>query len=441
MNMLRAFVLSCLGGQLAAQDTAWLIRDVSVRPSPRAGHVLAFQDHTGRTVLFGGGLVMDETWQWDGQNWNFIPLATRPAPQVNAAMAYDSDRRRTVFFGGNAAGYANDTWEWDGTIWLQRSPQSRPRGRANHSMVYDRFRRRTVLYGGLDDLGNFLDDTWTWDGTDWTLVAAGSPPGRYWHAMAFDEARDVTVLFGGGSSQMLFNDTWEWNGSAWRNATVLPAPRARVGHAMAYHAVRQRVVLFAGHAMFGGGVLNETLEWDGASQNWVPIFPLATPGPKWQHRMVYDRWRSRMVVFGGFNNFGPLTDETWSFSEVPLTATPAQPAPGQTITLLLNSVRDPGAGYVLACSFSRVPGIPAHPDGRVVSLGLDPLLQWSVGSLVPPFLGFLGGLNASGWAQASILLPTEPALAGLRFFVSGLTYDTQSVRTVLNEVELRVRSP
>ena len=431
---------SFLTGPLAAQDTAWFFRDVSIRPSARSGRTLTFLEHLGKALLFSN-TSSNDTWEWNGSSWTQLSPATSPPIRIGAALVYDPNRRVSVLFGGGVLAPTDETWEWIGTNWAQKNPVQRPIPRSDHAMVFDPIRQRVVLFGGLDNrFGRFLDDTWTWDGTDWTQVATGNPPGRYQHAMAFDEARGVVVLFGGGSSQTLFNDTWEWDGTVWRDVTRFPAPRSRVGHAMAYHAVRQRVILFAGHTMFGGGVVDETWEWNGVSRTWVPLFPLSTPGPKWLHGMVYDRWRSRMIVFGGYNNFAPVTDETWTFSEIPLTAWPADPTPGQTIILLLNSVRDPGAGYLLGCSFSRVPGIPILPDGRVISLGPDPLLFWSMGSLTPPFLGFQGGLSASGWAQASILLPGEQALAGVRFFVSGFVYDAQGVRTVLNEVELRVRS-
>jgi hypothetical protein len=429
---------SFLTGSLAAQDTAWLFRDVSVRPSPRSGRTLTFQGHSGKALLFSENILSNDTWEWDGADWTLLTPAISPLRRHGAAAAYDPSRRKTVLFSGETGlAPTNDTWEWDGINWQQKNPVHRPSPRVGHAMVFDPVRQRVVLYGGLDD-GRLPDDTWTWDGTDWTQVAIGSPPGRQFHAMAFDEARAVVVLFGGISMQGLLNDTWEWDGSTWRNVTLSPAPRPRLQHAMAYHTVRHRVILFGGNAQFGGGFLNETLEWDGASRTWILLQPVANPGPRINHGLVYDRWRSRMVLFGGF--YSSNLDETWTFSEIPLTAWPVDPTPGQTITLLLNSVRDPGAGYVLACSFSRIPGIPILPDGRVISLGPDLLLFWSMGSLVPPFLGFQGGLNGSGWAQASILLPAEPALGGLRFFVSGFVYDALGVRTVLNEVELRVRS-
>lgn len=429
---------SFLTGPLAAQDTAWLFCDVPVRPSPRSGRTLAFQDHSGRTLLFSENTSLNDTWEWNGEAWTLLSPATSPPRRHSAASAYDPNRRRTVLFSGQVfPPPPDDTWEWDGVNWERKNPVHRPSMRVGHAMVYDPVRQRVVLYGGLND-GFLPDDTWTWDGTDWTQVATGNPPGRQFHAMAFDEARGVVVLFGGITWLGLLNDTWEWDGSTWSNVTLFPAPRARLMHAMAYHAIRQRVILFGGNAQFGGGFLNETLEWDGASRTWIPLQPVTRPGPRMLHGMVYDRWRSRMVLFGGF--YPSNLDETWTFSEIPLTAWPADPTPGQTILLLLNSVRDPGAGYLLGCSFSRVPGIPILPDGRVISLGPDPLLFWSMGSLTPPFLGFQGGLSASGWAQASILLPGEQALAGVRFFVSGFVYDAQGVRTVLNEVELRVRS-
>jgi hypothetical protein len=259
--------------------------------------------------------------------------------------------------------------------------------------------------------------------------------------MAYDEARSVVVLFGGSAfGGPYLNDTWEWDGSSWQQVGVPSAsPQPRVDSAMAYHAHRRRVILSGGNAAFGGGIRDDTWEWDGTTRTWTPLAPLTTMGPRWFHNMVYDRWRSRMVAFGGYRGLGgPEVNETWTFQEVQVAATPTQPTPGQTVALTLDSQRDPGAAYLLAASFGRFPGIPLPGDPRVVSLVPDALLGWSVGSLAPPFLGFQGGLDASGRAAASILLPPEPAIRGILFFVSGVTYDLTGLRTVFTEVEIRI---
>jgi len=82
-------------------------------------------------------------------------------------MAYDAARRQVVLFGGvnpNSGVLLNDTWVWDGSNWTQKSPQTSPPAREGHAMAYDIARGRVVLFGGLDAKMNTLNDTWLWDG-------------------------------------------------------------------------------------------------------------------------------------------------------------------------------------------------------------------------------------------------------------------------------------
>jgi hypothetical protein len=303
-------------------------------------------------------------------------------------------------------------------------------------MVFDPIRGRMVLFGGAGD-GLFHGDTWLWSGSDWTLVATEGPVPRAYHGMAWDETRGVILLFGGSAwPSTSLNDTWEWDGASWLDVSAPGSPSARRYHALVGHPVRGRVVLSGGWTL-PGGMLDDTWEWDGARRTWSPVLPRATIGGRFQHQVVYDRWRSRLVAFGGF--YTGLVNETWTFLELHLDAIPPQPAAGQSVAFMLASARDPGVPYVLAASFARAPGLPVHPDGRVLSLARDPLFDWSAGALLPPFLGFQGALDASGRTKAAVEIPPVPALAGLRFYVAGVAYDPQFVRTVFTEIEVRVR--
>ena len=50
-------------------------------------------------------------------------------------MAYDSKRGRTVLFGGSAGNVnLNDTWEWDGQDWTQVADTGPP-ARGGHAML------------------------------------------------------------------------------------------------------------------------------------------------------------------------------------------------------------------------------------------------------------------------------------------------------------------
>ncbi len=123
-----------------------------------------------------------------------------------------------VLFGGvrnepHGGRLADDTWEWDGAQWEQRTPAHSPSGRYFHAMTYDPVRSRTVLFGGTADVRQPLqlsNETWEWDGEDWTqLTLTTSPPARCLHALAHDMRRRGVVVFGGAVAQDVgASDTW-----------------------------------------------------------------------------------------------------------------------------------------------------------------------------------------------------------------------------------------
>lgn len=401
-----------------------------------ANQAMAWDGSNGQVVLFGGyilsqGRQNDDTWLWDGVAWWTMGNMVRPRGRSYAAMCYDLHRRKVVLFGGDpgGGGALNDTWEWDGTTWNESLPAHRPPGHSSNArMAFDAVRGVTVLFG----LG-----TWLWNGTDWSQATVMEPAWRVLHRVAFDERRGVIVLFGGTSLGSLLNDTWEWDGTRWQEVgTPTFSPRPRHSHMMAYDAERGRVVMHGGFLGLGPGFSNETWEWDGDARIWRQLAPLNVPPVKANADMAYDYARGRLVLFAGLEitPFTPV-NTTWTLLEVPLRGTPVRPLPGQSVALSLSVPQDPSIPYVLACSFNRAPGLPVGGI-RLLSLSPDPLLLWSLGSLVTPFLGFLGALDGTGTGQASIQVPSNGGLTGTRFFTSGLTFGGAGVRTVFNEVEV-----
>ncbi|HEX5051755.1 MAG TPA: hypothetical protein VFZ65_08290 [Planctomycetota bacterium] len=153
-------------------------------------------------------------WQWDVA-WSPVPSATLPPNRENTALVHDALRHRVVLFGGVRQVGANrivqdDTWEWDGADWQQRAPSHVPPRRERHAMAYDPVRQRVILSGGYDSTFPPLPpyaDTWQWDGVDWLQLAPATvPPARSGHAMAFDEVQRQIVLFGASTVQL--QDTW-----------------------------------------------------------------------------------------------------------------------------------------------------------------------------------------------------------------------------------------
>lgn len=317
-------------------------------PPPLYGnrYPAVFDRARGRMVVAGGnvGDFKFETWEWSGVGWvRAFADPTYPALRYRSALAYDARRRRVVMFGGRdgVSSSRDDTWEWDGRQWQQVLTPTSPPARHSHALTYDAARGKIVLFGGtnLDFVyhGNDFADTWEYDGVTWTQVTpATSPPVMRNHVMTYDPNLGVTVVFGSGG-------LWEYDGSTWRDqsAAVPTGLRDRNDAAAVYDPMRKRVVVFGGHD--GNGVImTSTLEWDGSTLTEIPGTPsmplvsgdydtakqrvvgvvaqpsgqfevwvragttwslasppAASPPGREQHAMAYDPVRDRVVLFGG----------------------------------------------------------------------------------------------------------------------------------------------
>jgi hypothetical protein len=129
--------------------------------------------------------------------------------------------------------------------------------------------------------------------------------------MAYDSALGVSVLFGGSTSSGLSADTWEWNGSSWTRLNVAASPPPMVWTAMAYDSMRSRLVLFGAFNQFGLWV-SETWEFDGSA--WTQQHPASAPSPRTGPAMAFDSIRSRTVLFGGRDSTtGVRQNDTWEW--------------------------------------------------------------------------------------------------------------------------------
>src|SRR5262245_21597156 len=86
------------------------------------------------------------------------------------------------------------------------------------------------------------------------------------------------------------------------NWSQLGPPPGRFGHASAYDPIRGRMLVFGGTTKFGSGQNADllSLSLSGTDPLWVPIHASGTsPTGRYEHTMVYDPVRDRMLVFGG----------------------------------------------------------------------------------------------------------------------------------------------
>ncbi|MFT5130358.1 MAG: hypothetical protein ACI8W8_003989 [Rhodothermales bacterium] len=204
-----------------AQDTwewdgsSWTRIETATSPTARQRASMSFDSTRHVMVLYGGdqnGSPSADTWEYSGSNWAFISTANSPGPRSEAAMAYDPVRQQTVFFGGTESGgpsgSRDETWVYDGANWQQRSLASIPPKRLAHVAAWSASRGTVMMGFGVDSFGA-RNDFWEWNGTSWSeLHPATTAPARSDCAMAFDEGQNAMLLFGGAGSSSLLDDTW-----------------------------------------------------------------------------------------------------------------------------------------------------------------------------------------------------------------------------------------
>ncbi len=300
-----------------------LVSDVRL-PSAgaRFGHAMAFDIVNNVTVLFGGNngsIVTQDTWEWDGADWNPVAIGGPPAREDHA-MAYDSTpgSEGVVLYGGTdgSGNPLGDTWIWDGVSWAQQTVGGSGL-RTRHAMVFDSAEGVTVLYGGY--VGGLDWHTWTWDRMSWNDVTNTTfPPPRENHAMAYDSLRGVIVLFGGYDGVNVRQDTWELSynsgSGSWDWNLIGPAttiPPARMGHSMDFDSTRGVVVMYGGTNLAGVPLPQTTWEWNGT--DWKNVVPYDDPGPRTNQAMAFDDNRDVSVLYGGDDGTGTPLGDTWEY--------------------------------------------------------------------------------------------------------------------------------
>jgi hypothetical protein len=101
-------------------------------PTRRYSASAVYEAATGNVILFGGEggdlsmgsfHALDDTWLWNGSNWVEPHPSNSPPARWLASISYDAKNRVVVLFGGPAPNKASppldDTWIWNGSNWNQ----------------------------------------------------------------------------------------------------------------------------------------------------------------------------------------------------------------------------------------------------------------------------------------------------------------------------------
>ena len=208
-------------------------------------------------------------------------------------------------------------------------PQSAPvlEARRGHAMTYSEAGHLTMLFGGWGTEGGSAAadraSTWTWNGTTWTRVATTGPSPRHDASMVYDANRQRVVLYGGraGSfpNEVFQADTWEWNGTAWAKVADT-GPGARAHQHMAYDRARSRVVLFGGFDVSTQQELHDIWEWNGTA--WTRQ-NASGPANAIAASVVYDEKAASLLLFSLDNATSRIVTDVWNGTTLTRSTIPA----------------------------------------------------------------------------------------------------------------------
>jgi N-acetylneuraminic acid mutarotase len=299
-------------------------------PLPRSGHSLAYDQVSGRLIMFGGNdgvKNLRDTWAYDpaAKAWTELkPTGLVPRARSGHSMVYDLVTRRLIMFGGFAdtGPPLNDTWAYDpaAKAWTELKPEgTAPSPRGGAAMAYDPVRRRFIVFGGAVRVGAPLNDTWAYDpaAKTWTdLKPSGTPPPPSGAGtMAYDPNGRRFIVFGGiGDTGEPLNETWAYDPAknVWTNLRpkgVLPSPRS--SHTFARDETSGRLVLFGGQDVTAT-VLDDTWTYEPAANTWTHLAsPGVQPTARAGQAMAYDQASGQLIMFGGDGGTTNLND-TWT---------------------------------------------------------------------------------------------------------------------------------
>ncbi len=426
---------------VAAAAAQWGPVVTPTAPSARSGAMMAF-DVLGNRMLMFGGNASNELWSFANGTWSQLSPANSPGPRARSAMAPNQITGEILLYGGIDSGStssaaADDTWVWNGTDWQQVVPPTSPGGRARHAMTYDLGRQVSVLYGGRQALwqpNQALAETWEYySGTWFHVLPVNSPPGLTDAAMAYLVPLGLNVLFGGADNNGIGHDeTWTYNGFDWQQVPITgPKPSARVG-------ARMEMILSRGVVMLSGGrdpvtqvIQNDSWEFDGVSWRQLNAIYGGMYPPRSDFAMAHDYVHDRITAFGGVSQSNMTLDDTQQFG--------AQfqpfglPCPGSAGTPQLTLGTLPVLGTTCTLYLNNL--VPSMQFG-FMAIGLS-RTQWPLGSL-PMLLTNLGMPNCRAYTSAELLVPipasggtatwsfdfpSQPTQLGDAYYLQGISFD------------------
>jgi hypothetical protein len=323
-------------------------------------------DTTRDLVVYTGGTCTDsstleDTYEWNGENWTKVELTSYAGRVFGGAMAYDQARHVMTLYGGFFGSAPRfQTYVYTNPAWLSTGDQQ-PIPRSLFVFATDPDTGVVWLYGGVAS-GNSQADMWKYQYGHFELVNGTDAPGtcaspfgaydtdrkklvvfcgvqsatfefdpaetkwvafttkhvpvsRSFAAAVYDKHLKKTVLFGGYDGTNFRDDTWVWDGADWTQVKKDPPPSRQLT-SMWYDSKLQRTVIFGGVGRLTSEDrvvrYNDMWQFDGVS--WAEIKPAALPGMRYGASVAVDPRNGHTLLFGGMQVTGPDTAQVQSYA-------------------------------------------------------------------------------------------------------------------------------
>jgi N-acetylneuraminic acid mutarotase len=319
-------------------ENDWAQLNPSTKPTGR-GNFTMTSAGGGRIIIYAGkgedDGYYDDIWEYSlftNQWTEIVPQGTEnPGERNNPRITYIGDNKILLFGGKNIVwtkDELNDTWIFDLTTkeWTDVTPPTgdNPSVRHSHEIVYVGS-DKAIMFGGTHS-SDYYNDVWEFDTAnyEWTELMVndpsptGQPEVRSSHSMVYVDDNKI-LMFGGSnwvSDIVYFDDTWIYDvsGNSWTEITGATNPLDRSSAGMTYDDVNDKVVLFGGFSDTASDEMNDTWEFDVATETWTEITTSTTPSKRTSCSLAYTG-NGRVIMFGGREGFSPTTyfDETWEY--------------------------------------------------------------------------------------------------------------------------------
>lgn len=369
--------------------------------------MMTFQTHND-TVMLSGGVCTgsgftDETWEWDGTNWNKVTTPTTPDRVAGAGMAYDTEQGFALRYGGTLAfdQPQGTTWLFRSGDWAVFTDDSAPGPRSLFAFATDPVTKAVYLYGGFNETDRFYD-LWRYQNGQWQLLdLEGTPDACVLPIATWDTDRSKLVMVCSDSA------TWELDGTTWKSFDVKTKPPTHNWSSLVYDPTLKKTVFYGGWNPTTQGYLNETWTWDGAA--WTRV--KKNPAPSRSLAMMwFDPTLKKTVVYGGVGRLTSLDrvirySDMWSFDGTGWTEIKNVTTPGQRYAAQVTV--DPRNGHVVLFGGLRVDGTEA--ERNQVQVFADDMWDW----------------NGSAWTRL------QPSRVPFARESGGLAYDPSRDELVL----------